>query len=127
MNIFNLTTPALYRCHIHRYYSVLSRLYVRVFKAEQQIPAFYLLFSDVGYIEGPVTWQGMNFRIAPVEECIALMLYSGLVGEAILQFPDAYAALTDHAKLYVVETGRAAVRIIASSAALLPDVPPEIQ
>ncbi|MDX1992714.1 MAG: hypothetical protein SF029_10000 [bacterium] len=127
MNLFNLPNPALYRCHVFRYYSGLSRLYLRVFKMQQEIPSFYLLFSDVGYIEGPVSWQGADFRIAPTEECIALMLKTGLVGEAILQFPDAYASITEYAKLYIVDTPNTPVKIIASSTALLPDLPPELK
>lgn len=126
-NIFNLTTPTLYRCHIYRYYSGLSRVYLRVFKGQQEIPAFYILFSDVGYIEAPINWQSADFRIAPAEECIALMLKTGLVGEAILTFPDAYAALTDTAKLYWVETPHTPVRLIAGSVALLPDLPADLK
>lgn len=130
-NIFNLPNPTLYRCHMHRYFSGLSRLYIRVFKGlmptADLIPAFYLLFSDVGYYEGPVTWQGADFRIAPHEDCIALMLQTGLIGEAILQFPDAYASITETAHLYTVQTPHTPVRFIAGSATLLTDVPPELR
>jgi hypothetical protein len=126
-NIFNLPTPMLYQCHTHRYFSGLSRLYIRVFKQRQENAAFYLLFSDVGYFEGPVSWQGADFGIEDAETCINLMLRTGLIGEAILQFPDAYASITENAKLFIVRTTHTPIRIIASSASLLTDVPPELR
>jgi hypothetical protein len=126
-NIFNLPTPILYRCHVHRYYSGLSRVYLRVFKGNEQVPAFYVLFSDVGYFEGAVTWQGADFGIAPKEDAIELMLKVGMIGEAVLQFPDAYAAITETANLYVVRTTHSPVRMIAGSATLLPDIPDDLK
>ncbi len=122
-NIFNLTTPHQYQCHVHHYHSRLSRLYVRVFQGQAQIPAFYLLFSDVGYVEGPINWQGANVSIAPHQECIDLMLETGMIGPAVLQFPDAYAAITDSVHLYVIETTKNSVRIIGSSVARLATLP----
>lgn len=126
-NIFNLPNPMLYRCQVHRYFNGLSRLYLRVFKGQESNPAFYLLFSDLGYYEGPVTWQGANFGIATHDECIKLMLQAGLIGEAIFQFPDAYMALTETAKLYVVQTTHTLVRFIAGDATLLVDIPAELK
>jgi hypothetical protein len=126
-NIFNLPTPMLFHCHTHRYFSGLSRLYIRVFKQRQDQAAFYLLFSDVAYFEGPVSWQGADFGIEASDTCIDLMLKTGLIGEAILQFPDAYASITENAKLYVVRTTHTPVRIIASSASLLTEVPSELR
>lgn len=126
-NIFNLPTPMLYRCHVHRYFSGLSRMYIRVFKGQQSVPAFYLLFSDMGYYEGPISWQGADFSIAHEDEAIDLMLKVGMVGEAILQYPDAYASITENAKLYVVTTTHTPVRFIAGGASLLPEVPDELK
>jgi hypothetical protein len=124
-NVLGIAAPALYRCQIHRYYSGLSRLYLRLFKGQADLPAFYVLFADVGYIDAPVNWQSADFQIAPKQDCIDLMLKTGLVGPAILQFPDAYAAVTDYARLYVARG--TTVRIIASSASLLTDLPPDLK
>ncbi len=125
-NIFNITTPDQYRCQVHYYHRKLSRLYVSVFKGQSEIPAFYLLFSDVGYLEGPMNWQGANFHIEDKDTCLDLMLKAGLIGEAILQFPDAYASITAYARLYTVQTKDTPVRLIASSASLLREIPSEI-
>ncbi len=55
------------------------------------------------------------------------MLQSGLIGEAILQFPDAYAALTAHVNLYVVRTLASSVRLIAREHVVaLQTLPPEL-
>lgn len=117
----------LYRCQVHHYHARLSRLYIRAYKGQAQLPAFYMLFSDVGYWEGPVSWQGIAFEIGPKDACIELMLETGIIGPAIHQFPDAYASLTDHVKLYITPTGHRPVRIIAGSASRIVDIPPELR
>jgi hypothetical protein len=118
-NIFNIKTPQLYRCHVYRYHSTLSRLYVRAFKGEAQDPAFYLLFSDVGYFEGPMNWQGAQFRLAPTNECLALMQRSGMVAGVSV---DMLAALGEIARLYVVDTPHTPVKIVAGQAIKLDKV-----
>ncbi len=124
--LFEIKVPQLYRCQVYRYFNSLSRLYVGAFRPQQNIPAFYILFSDVAYIEGPVSWQSVDFYTAPPDECIALMLKTGIIGEAILTFPDAYASITEAAQLYRVDTPHTPVQIIASSAALLDSIPASI-
>lgn len=127
-NIFNITRPEQYRCQVHHYHSRVSRLYLRVFKGPQEQPAFYLLFSDVGYLDCPINWQGAEFHIAPADDCIQLMLDTGLIGQAILRFPNAYASITDHARLYVAATSaERAVRIIANGATLIRSLPDDLR
>lgn len=126
-NVFNITNPARYRCQVFHYHRKLSRLYLSVYQGQREQPAFYLLFSDVAYIEAPMSWLGAEFDIAQRDECIALMLKAGLVGEAIHQFPDAYAPITDYARLYRARTVHCEIRIIASSAVILQSIPIEIQ
>jgi hypothetical protein len=137
-NYFSLTHPERLRCQMYRYYSGLSRLYVSVSKSITNVPAFFLLFSDVAYVDVPVNWQSAAFRIAPHTECIDLLLATGVIGPAVLQFPDAYAAITDNAQLFVVDPPRIKdpnqpnpqqrpVRIIAGNAVLLPDLPGDLR
>lgn len=125
-NAFNITDPNRYRCQIHHYHRKLSRLYLSVYKGARNEPAFYLLFSDVAYIDAPMSWLGADFDIADHGDCIALLLELGLVGEAIKQFPDAYASITDYARLYRARSANSLIRIIANSAAILRDIPSEI-
>ena len=125
-NIFNITNPDQYRCQVLHYHNRLSRLYLSVYKGEDRhAPAiFYLLFSDVGYFDCAVTWQGAEFSIAPSGDCIQLLLDTGLVGSAILRFPNAYASITDHARLYIGKTSTDRnIRIIANSANMVHDLP----
>lgn len=122
-NIFNITDPEQYRCQVYHYHARLSRLYLRVFKGVAEIPVFYLLFADVALLDCPVNWQGANFKIASADDCITLLLEAGLIGKAILQFPGAYASITDHARLYQVETAGRMIQIIANSAAMLQKLP----
>jgi hypothetical protein len=124
--MFDIKAPQLYRCQVYRYFSGLSRLYLSVFKPQQTTPAFYVLFSDVGYFEGPMGWESLDFQIAPSDECIALLLQTGIIGQAVLQFPDAYAAITDTARLYTLQTEKTRVRIIAGSVTMLDSVPPAL-
>lgn len=125
-NIFNITKPTAYRCQIFHYHRKVSRLYLSVYQGQKNVPAFYLLFSDVGYIEAPMSWMSVDFEIADKQECIELMLQTGLVGEAIHQFPDAYASITDYARLYQIHTIHNPIRIIASSGTMMNRVPDEI-
>ncbi len=126
-NVFNITKPAGYRCQVFHYHRKLSRLYLSVYQGQRNQPAVYILFSDVAYIEAPMSWLGAEFNIASKQVCLALMIDVGLVGPAVRQFPDAYASITDYARLYTVDTPNSAIRIIASSGSLLRSIPPEIQ
>ena len=125
-NAFNITEPQRYRCQVLHYHRKLSRLYLSVYQGQREAAAFYLLFSDVAYIEAPMSWLSAAFDIAQRQDCIKLMLQVGLVGEAVHQFPDAYASITDYARLYQVRSVHSQVRIIASSAAILQSIPAEI-
>ena len=126
-NVFNITDPKRYRCQVYHYHRRLSRLYLSVYKGQRNEPAFYILFSDVAYLEAPMSWLSAEFDIAERDDCIALMAQVGLVGEAIYQFPDAYAAITDYARLYQVRSSHSTIRIIASSAAFLKSPPPDAE
>lgn len=126
-NLLNLKDPRGYHCHIHHYHSRLSRLYVRAYRPNQTDPAFYVLFSDVGYIEGAISWQGADLCVAGYDDCISLLLAAGLIGEAIYQYPDVYAEVTRGAHLYVFRTPSAPVRLIASAATMLNDVPDSLR
>jgi hypothetical protein len=125
-NIFNLTRPLAYRCQILHYHRRLSRLYIEVMQGPRDAPAFYLLFADVAYIDAPAAWQGADFAIASREEAVELMLATGLIGPAVRQFPDAYAALTEVTRLYQTRGPGWPVRILAGSANMLRQVPAEI-
>ncbi len=126
-NVFNISKPAGYRCQVFHYHRKLSRLYLSVYRGQRNQPAVYILFSDVAYIEAPMSWLGAEFYIASKQACIELMIDVGLVGPAVRQFPDAYASITDYARLYTVDSPNSAIRIIASSGSLLRSIPPEIQ
>lgn len=126
-NAFNISEPRRYRCQVHHYHRKLSRLYLSVYKGARNAPAFYLLFSDVAYVDAPMSWPNAEFDIGERQECVDLLLRVGLVGDAIHQFPDAYASITDYARLYQVRSAQNVIRIIASSAAILQDIPAEIK
>lgn len=128
-NIFNITNPEQYRCQILHYHNRLSRLYLAVYKGEDRhaSPIFYLLFIDVGYFDCPTSWQGADFSIAHGDDCIQLMLDTGLVGTALLRFPNAYASITDNAHLYIGQTSaERPIRIIASSANMIQKLPDDL-
>ena len=125
-NIFNITQPERYRCQVLHYHNRLSRLYLRVYKDQNQYPAFHLLFADVAYFDCPVTWQGIDFHIAKHDECLQLMLDTGLVGPAILRFPGAYASLTEYTRLYQTGSNQRPIRIIAGSGTMLQQLPADL-
>ena len=126
-NVFNITRPEGYRCQISHYHRKLSRLYLSVYQGRRHEPAFYILFSDVAYIAAPMSWESAAFDIASKEDCINLMIETGLVGPAIHRFPDAYASLTDHARLYQVQIRDGTIRIIAGSGTILKRIPADLR
>ena len=125
-NVLKLATPTLYRCQVYRYFSGLSRLYLSVFKPNQTVPAFYVLFSDVAYFEGPMGWESAAFYTEDKDTCVDLLLRTGIIGPAILQFPDAYAPITETVRLYTVDSAHSQIKIVASSIARLESVPADI-
>ena len=125
-NAFNISNPSRYRCQVFHYHRKLSRLYLGLYQGQRSQPAFYLLFSDVAYIQAPMSWLGADFEIAEREDCVSLMVEAGLVGQAVHQFPEAYASITDYARLYRARSLQSEVRIIASSAVILRAIPGEI-
>jgi hypothetical protein len=122
-NAFNIKTPQIYRAHVYRYHSKLSRLYVRAFKEDAKEPAFYLLFSDVAYFEGPMNWQGVHFHIAPPQESLTLMQKSGILMDAP---PEMLQAIAEVTHLYILDSPPTTVKIIAGHAARLNEIPPEL-
>ena len=126
-NIFNISQPDDYRCQIHHYHSRVSRLYLSVFKGQSRTPIFYLLFSDVAFFDCPVNWQGADFSIGSQDDCIELMLNRGLIGQAILQFPNAYASITEYARLFICDTSTGVpVRLIANAASMIQSLPSDL-
>jgi len=122
MNIFKLEAPKLYRCNVHLYNSNLSQLHIRVFRGLNTTPNFYLLFTDVGYFEGPMNWQNADFTRESGEACLALMLQTGMVQNINLDDPDTRQALAEAAFLYTVKTSTTTIRIIAGSAVRLTEL-----
>jgi hypothetical protein len=127
-SVFEITRPEEYRCNVYRYSSSLSKLYVRVFKGMAESPSFYLLFSDVGYFDGPMNWSGVDVQRASAEDCLALMVHVGMVTDFMLDDLDTREALAEAAHLYSVQTHDAGytVRIIAGEVIMLADVPDNI-
>lgn len=125
-NLFGFDTPSDCRCNVYRYHSGLSRLYIRVFKGMSEEPLCYLLFSDVGYYEGPFNWQGADFQRGHPDDCLQLMGDAGLVENIMLDDPDTRAALAEAVHLYRVETGFQPVQIIAGDAIRLEAAPDDV-
>ena len=124
-NHFNIKAPNLYRCNVYRYSSTLSQLYIRVFKGMSVAPSFYLFFSDVGYFEGPMNWEGVDFQMQPADDCLSLMRDMGMVEDFLLDDPDTREALTESVHLYTVKTRHSTIRIVGGEAVMMADVPPE--
>ncbi|MFZ4816046.1 MAG: hypothetical protein ACOYL5_16035 [Phototrophicaceae bacterium] len=126
-SVFELDAPKLYRCNVFRYFSGLSRLYIRVFKGRNEAPSFYLFFSDVGYFEGPMNWQSADFRRLSPEDCLSLMGQTGMVEDFLLDDPDTRDALKEAAHLYIVQTPHTTIRIIAGELVMLQKLPDDLR
>lgn len=125
-NIFGIETPQLYSCNVFRYHSGLSRLYIRVFKGKNEAPSFYLFFSDVGYFEGPMNWQSIDFQQATADECLSLMQQTGMVEDFMLDDEETRNALAEAIHLYRVKTPHTIVQIIGGEAVILKELPDDV-
>lgn len=74
-NTFNLTNPDDYNCAILGYRHNHSMMLVRVSNDEIDSNAFFIVFSEVIYYEGPFQWNGCNFYLASEDECRELLTY----------------------------------------------------
>lgn len=124
--IFKIASPEVYSCNILRYDTRLSKIYVRVFNVRNADPSFYLLFTDVGYFEGPLNWQGAGLYKAPAKSCLSLMVEVGMVKDFMLDDPDTLAALEETANLYQFKTKFRPVQLIAGNVVMRDKAPPEL-
>ncbi len=102
-------------------------MYIRVFEGLKDAPSFYLLFTDVGYFEGPMNWRGVDFVRASADDCLSLMVATGMVDDMYLDDPDTRQALAEAAHLYTLQTEHSRIRIIAGEAVKLQELPAEEQ
>ncbi len=123
--IFEIKTPEVYRCNILRYDTRLSKIYVRAFNGMSDDPSFYLLFTDVGYFEGPLNWQGAAIYKASSELCLKLMVDVGMVADFMMDDPDTLAALKETANLYLFKTKFRPIQLVAGNVVMRNNVPPE--
>ena len=56
-------------CFRKSIWSVTPSLQVEIYDPYKHI-SYYLNFIGVDYFDGPVAWQGANFRIADADECL---------------------------------------------------------
>ncbi len=124
--IFKIATPEVYRCNILRYDTRLSKIYVRAFNGMSDDPSFYLLFTDVGYFEGPLNWQGAGLYKLQADECLQLMVDVGLVADFMLDDPDTLSVLKETANLYEFRTKFRPVRLIAGDVVMRHEVPADL-
>jgi hypothetical protein len=113
--IFKIAKPESYRCNILRYDTKLSQIYVRAFKGASNDPGFYLIFTDVGYFEGPLNWQGAVLYKMPAKACLNLMLEAGMLADLKMDDPETQAAVAATANLYQFKTTFRPVQLIGGS------------
>jgi hypothetical protein len=71
-NIFNLPDPDRWVCKIREYEWGHSQLRLTLEDPEQH-RTLYLSFVGVDYHEGPIVWQGANFRRTSDDECLEIL------------------------------------------------------
>lgn len=112
-NVFALTQPDDYRVDVYHYQQRIGRLYLRFSSARE---TFFVQLSNVTFIEAPAKWQGANFTTASEAD------YATFIDERGIAINSLRA---DAMRLYVLD-GRTTVRIIASTAHILDELPSHI-
>ena len=106
----SVSNPQDYYCSVLGYVRGLSQLYI---KAETISPKtdrpVILGFASVKYFEGPMRWQGLDFRLGSVDEKITLLQQEWLdVGNLLNKFAE------DHL-LFVLERPKFRVQIFSGT------------
>ncbi len=74
IDLSDITNPSAYHCRVWSYLASHSQLLVRVHKGDFVTgDTFYLLFAEVLYFDGPMSWQGVTFHLGTSEECWELV------------------------------------------------------
>src|SRR5687767_7836439 len=102
----DITDPQSYVCRVLGYIRSLSQLYVKAEStATTATQPLILAFESVQYFEGPMRWQGLDFRLGSVDERINLLQGGWIdVGEWLEKFADEHL-------LFVLERPKYRVQI----------------
>jgi hypothetical protein len=115
-NFFQLSEPEFCECTMWRYASTHSLMYIQVLRLGNIQPGqarnLFLRFTGIHYVEGPVKWQGANFKLASIEE--SKDLWRKLApNEAQAEMLDFIARET---YLLVVDTAQFRIKLLAETA-----------
>jgi hypothetical protein len=81
---------------------------------------FYLLFTEVQYFEGPMSWKGVGFQLGTSDECLTLLQKR----PAISKLPETdLQSMINTIKLFKFES-QDLVRILAGAVRASKDIPP---
>jgi hypothetical protein len=105
-----IINPEEYSCIVWRYHSSHSMLLIQLHKGDiVEGDVSYLMFGEVAYYEGQMSWKGAEFHIAPVDECIKLFQKLGWGKDDNIPI-ESYLA---NNRLYIFRNTKTAVRILA--------------
>ncbi len=104
----DINNPLSYQCLVYSYRAGHSQLDIRVDKLGEfgSAKAFFLIFGEVEYFEGPVLWQGVNFELGSSEECERLLRCN-------LNYPSNEEVSLEGFRLFQVKTDSCLIKIIA--------------
>ena len=76
-NVLELSEPETFYCRVLRYEQGHSVMYIYIRKSQELNSSlantFVLILEPVLYFEGPLWWEGANFSIGPLDECVSLL------------------------------------------------------
>lgn len=102
-----ISNAEVYSCTVLSYRIGHGKLKIQIDKGQawRGRSTFYLIFMNVLYYEGPLTWRSADFRIGSESELEEVT--------EKLHFSRGYKVLSEEHSLFIVETTRGQVRILA--------------
>src|SRR5579859_404808 len=120
INIFKVAKVEDYHCNILNYSLGHRNMYIEVKSVSNRRELFYLVFGRVLYFEGLTSWRGVNVRLAPKQEYLALLrrikALDELTDETLLSAETGY-------QLFVFAEPASTVKIVARFAQKSADLP----
>ena len=111
--------PSLYHCSIFRY-SQSHRILTAAVHKHKGDPetAFYLVFESVWYFQGPMSWAGIDFEIANIDERKTLLqkVFQNTKDNMMDSLSQQYA-------LYVIYRPKITIQILAGNCFTLKSIP----
>jgi hypothetical protein len=104
------------QCRLKQYRASHSLALIEI--SRESLNSVYLAFEEVQYIECPISWQGADIYLGPVDECVQIL---HKLKKGFEELPESY--LAEKYRLYKFQHPDFQIQVLANSIYLSKDSP----